>query len=167
MLGLTVFLALFFLQTFGTYGHLACQSERDDVTAAERPYDHASQNLRAINGEIAFLNLEKISEKNPLKRQSIDLSIAEKMRKRDNEIEPAANRARNNLNNARRARGSLYRQRYPRLSGPLLKTSYTKDNDNVLRMQVWELAISVTKRLRLRSLLGGSKLNCEYSDGWF
>ena len=104
MLGLTVFLILFFLQAFGAYGHLVCQSERDDVTAAERPYDHASQDLRAINAEIALLNIQKIGEKDQLKLQSINLTIVEKEIKRDNELKPAANRAQNNLNSARRAR---------------------------------------------------------------
>lgn len=104
MLVPTVFLTLFFLQTFDAYGHLVCQSERDDVTAAERPYDHASQNLRAINAEIAFLNIQKIDEKDSLKRHSLDIEIVMKERKRDNELEPAKNRALNNLNSARRAR---------------------------------------------------------------
>ena len=45
MLGFTVLLALFFLQTFDTYAHLACQSERDKVATAERNLNLAQRDV--------------------------------------------------------------------------------------------------------------------------
>ena len=47
MLGFTVLLALFFLQTFDIYAHLACQSERDKVATAERNLNLAQRDVRA------------------------------------------------------------------------------------------------------------------------
>ena len=45
MLGFTVLLALFFLQTFDTYAHLACQPERDKVATAERNLNLAQRDV--------------------------------------------------------------------------------------------------------------------------
>lgn len=103
ILGFTIFLTVLFVQIFGAYGHLPCQSEEDDVTATERVYNLAQQDVDILQGQIDAKFLSGCQSSGVVESTVISAEIAglksqlrEAKRKRDT--------AKQNLDNARRAR---------------------------------------------------------------
>ena len=101
MLGFTVLLALFFLQTFDTYAHLACQSERDKVATAERNLNLAQRDVRAQGLQIDEMWLTEFAEYPSSPDFNARLKAAEDQLKA---YEKTRDAAQTKVNNARAAR---------------------------------------------------------------
>jgi hypothetical protein len=102
ILGFLVFLTILFLQTFDAYGHLVCQSERDDLTVAERNLDFAQRDVRAQNLKIDLMWIDEFLEGPPSDPTFAFKVIDEE--KKLKEYEKIRDDAQGKVNDARAAR---------------------------------------------------------------
>ena len=101
ILGFTILLMVLFLQNYDAYGHLACQSERDDAEVAERNLKLAKKDVKAQNSKIDDMWITEAA--NYPSDPTFPFRITEEENKLK-DLERKRDTAQQKVNDARRAR---------------------------------------------------------------